>query len=690
MTTESATKTPRTITELRESINALDSRLLALLAERQNLSKMVVEAKQSSLSSSIRDENREREVIRLRIDEGRSLGLEAHFVTKLFHEIIGESVRVQQDVLQQNLNGAPLATSVTIAFQGIDGSYAHLAGRSFFNSASATPESFVGFASYAEAVRAVESGRCNYGILPIENTTSGAINDVYDLLLNSRVSIVGEEKFLVHHCLVGLDDVPLSHLKRMYCSPLAVSECGEFLAQQSACSIEFSSDSALAVKTIKERGDRFHAAIASEEAADMFGLKVLKRDIGNQESNYTRYLIIAKNPVKVDPRVPAKTSIVMNTLNKPGALVDALLVFKEHGINLTKLESRPIPSNNWEEMFYLDFLGNLDSSEIKAALADLTKLARFTKVLGCYPSCDIEPVTVPAEPTLASAAQCCAGVPEIKAPTTPKSGGKDRGYTLVTREHKSTNTVIDLGSVKIGDGNFLVIAGPCSVESREQIMSCAKHARDNGAKILRGGVFKPRTSPYSFQGLGYEGLDLLVEAGEAFGLPVITEVMTTEDVERVAEKADIIQIGARNMQNFSLLKAVGQTRTPIMLKRGLSSSIEELLQATEYILAGGNQQVFLCERGIRTFETATRGTLDISAVPVLKARTHLPVFIDPSHAAGTRDLVPPLALAAKAVGADGIIVEFHPDPEKALSDGPQALRFAQFEKLMADLRRIEV
>jgi chorismate mutase/prephenate dehydratase len=385
----------------------------------------------------------------------------------------------------------------------------------------------------------------------------------------------------------------------------------------------------------------------------------------------------------------------MNTLNKPGALVEALIVFREHGINLTKLESRPIPNNSWEEMFYVDFVGNLESEEVKTTLAALTKLVRFTKVLGCYPSCDVEPAVVDtsdiASPQASNYSSLKATPETTSSPSAkPKAPSKDKGYTLVTREHKSTNTVIEVGGVKIGDGNFLVIAGPCSVESREQIMSCAKHARDNGARILRGGVFKPRTSPYSFQGLGYEGLDLLVEAGKTYGMPVITEVMTTEDVDRVAEKADIIQIGARNMQNFSLLKVVGQTRVPIMLKRGMSSSIEELLQAVEYILAGGNQQVFLCERGIRTFETATRGTLDISAVPVLKARTHLPIFIDPSHAAGVRELVSPLALAAKAVGADGIIVEFHPEPEKALSDGPQALRFPQFEKLMADLRKLEV
>jgi chorismate mutase/prephenate dehydratase len=461
------------------------------------------------------------------------------------------------------------------------------------------------------------------------------------------------------------------------------------LAKLPDCRVEYCPDSALAVKRVKESNDPTVAAIASEEAAEMFGLTVLARGIANQDESFTRYLVISRQPQKVDIRIPSKTSIVINTLHKPGALVEALLVFKEHGINLTKLESRPIAGNSWEEMFYVDFLGNLDDENVKRSLSDLTKLVRFIKVLGCYPSCDVEPTKV-ANDTIAVDTKPTHI--EVKdAPAAPKVASKDtKAYKLASREHKPENTVINVGGVTIGDGNFLVMAGPCSVESREQIMSCAREARDNGARILRGGVFKPRTSPYSFQGMGYEGLDLLVEAGRAYGLPVITEVMTTEDVVRVAEKADIIQIGARNMQNFSLLKAVGEIRRPVMLKRGMSSSIDEMLQAVEYILAGGNQQVFLCERGIRTFETATRGTLDISAVPVLKARTHLPVFIDPSHAAGVRELVPPLAMAAKAVGADGIIVEFHPEPEKALSDGPQALRYPEFEKMMTDLRRMQV
>lgn len=694
MTTHDNSKDAAQIGPVRSEIDRLDGELLQILAKRRDLARQIVEAKEAG-NLALRDTARETQLLKQRIADGRDLGLDAQYVTAIFHEVIAENVRTQHEHVQAGLNGSSiLAGSATIAFQGIEGSFCHLAGRSFV--AGTGPEggspSFLGFPDYQEAVRAVESGRCDFGILPIENTTSGGINDVYDLLLNSRVSIVGEEKVPLRPCLIGLPGASLSHLERIYADPLSVSECSAFLGSIPECRIEFCSDAALGLKRVHESGSRLHAAIATEEAADLFGLAVLKGGIANQEESSTRFLLIARKPRKVDARIPSKTSIVIHTLNKPGALVEALAVFKEHGINLTKLESRPVPGNTWEEMFYVDFHGNSEDEGVKSALGDLTKLVRFIKVLGCYPACDVEPTAVEAQgpqPSAAAAPEACRA-PRAE-PAAPKGApAKDKGYRLVTREHKESDTVIQVGGVSIGGGGFVVIAGPCSVESREQIMSCAREARNHGARILRGGVFKPRTSPYSFQGMGYEGLDLLVEAGQSVGMPVITEVMTTEDVERVAEKADIIQIGARNMQNFSLLKAVGQIRRPVMLKRGMSSSIEEVLQATEYILAGGNQQVFLCERGIRTFETATRGTLDISAVPVLKKRTHLPVFVDPSHAAGVRDLVIPLALAAKAVGADGIIVEFHPEPEKALSDGPQALRFPQFERMMEDLKKIQV
>jgi len=262
----------------------------------------------------------------------------------------------------------------------------------------------------------------------------------------------------------------------------------------------------------------------------------------------------------------------------------------------------------------------------------------------------------------------------------------DKPYALAARAHQQTDSVIHVGHVRIGGDAPVLIGGPCSVESRDQIMACAEVVNEAGGHILRGGCFKPRTSPYSFQGLGFEGLDLLAEAGRAFDLPVVTEVMHPADVDPVAEKADMLQIGARNMQNFELLKAVGNSHRPVMLKRGMMATIDEWLGAAEYILAQGNKQVILCQRGIRTFEPATRFTLDLTALPVLRERTHLPVIVDPSHACGTRRWVTPLAHGALAAGAQGIMVETHPNPAQALSDGPQSLTFEGFRRLAAQFR----
>ncbi|MBV8446254.1 MAG: 3-deoxy-7-phosphoheptulonate synthase [Candidatus Dormibacteraeota bacterium] len=261
-------------------------------------------------------------------------------------------------------------------------------------------------------------------------------------------------------------------------------------------------------------------------------------------------------------------------------------------------------------------------------------------------------------------------------------------YKQVTREWHPEATVVDVSGVRIGDGSFSVIAGPCAVESREQLINTAQAVHRSGAAALRGGAFKPRTSPYSFRGLGEAGLAHLVEARRLTGLPFVTEVLTPSDVHEVAEHADMLQVGTRNAQNFSLLEAVGDSGKPVLLKRGLSNTIEEWLLSAEYIVSRGNPAVVLCERGIRTFEAATRNTLDLSAVPVAKSLSHLPVVVDPSHATGHRHLVPPMALAALAAGADGLLIEVHPDPDNALSDGPQSLSFAMFDDLMDHVGRM--
>ncbi|RLB96766.1 MAG: 3-deoxy-7-phosphoheptulonate synthase [Deltaproteobacteria bacterium] len=261
-------------------------------------------------------------------------------------------------------------------------------------------------------------------------------------------------------------------------------------------------------------------------------------------------------------------------------------------------------------------------------------------------------------------------------------------YKLASRESREGDTIINVGNVAIGGPKFVVIAGPCAVETEEQLMESAYVVKKAGASMLRGGAFKPRTSPYSFQGLGEEGLKILARAREKTGLPVVTEVMSASDVELVESYVDVLQVGARNTQNFALLKGVGHSKKPVLLKRGMMTTIEELLMSAEYILASGNDRVMLCERGIRSFETATRNTLDLSAVPVLKEKTHLPVIVDPSHAVGQWRLVPPMAKAAVAAGADGLMIEVHPDPRHALSDGPQSLKPEKFYRLMDEIEEI--
>jgi len=275
--------------------------------------------------------------------------------------------------------------------------------------------------------------------------------------------------------------------------------------------------------------------------------------------------------------------------------------------------------------------------------------------------------------------------------TNPCNKPVNGGSSVPSRVSRQTNpddTVVNINGVQVGGSEIVIIAGPCAVENREQLFETARSVKAGGAKILRGGAFKPRSSPYNFQGLGEEGLKLLSLIRKETGLPVVTEVMDTRQVELVASYADMIQIGSRNMQNYPLLKEVGMCRKPILLKRGMMATVEEFLLAAEYILHQGNDQVILCERGIRTFETSTRNTLDLSAVPMLKRLSHLPVIVDPSHGTGVRWMVPPMAKAAVAVGADGLIMEVHYKPEEALCDGYQSLNLDEFDRLISDLMKI--
>lgn len=658
------------VDQIRSDIDQVDSEILRLLAERKSHALRMARVK-GDFDQPSRDQSREEDLIADRIAAASQHDLDSELIIKLWRTIVNDSVRVQQEALGRGGEGNG---SVVVAIQGIEGSYSHLASEHFFN-AKGIEATYVRASAFSDAVASVQSGKADVAVLPIENTTSGAISEVYDLLLDSGLSFVGDIKLRVRHCLLGLAGASPADIRKVYCHPQAVAQCSEFLAGLDDCEVVHFSDTALSGKRIKDLNDPSIAAIASEEAARLYGLEVIKTGIANRSENYTRFVVVAPEPVEVPEGVPSKTSAVMAVGNRPGALMDALGIFSDGDINLVKLESRPIPHNPREELFYIDFEGNVADASVQEVLEAVTKQVRFFKVLGSYPSRDLRPR--PKADTRKAVEP--AGREDLVSPVLAKDSPK--GYRLGSRGHKPANTVVEVGEARFGGDELVLIGGPCAVESWDQVIAAARAVKDAGGTVLRGGCFKPRTSPYSFQGLGFEGLEILAEAGKTFGLPIITEVLSSEDVEEVAKKADILQIGTRNMQNFSLLSAVGRTHRPVLLKRGMSSSLDELLQAAEYILHEGNQQVMLCERGIRTFETSTRNTLDLSAVPVLRGRTHLPVVVDPSHAAGNRDLVAPLALAAEAVGAHGIMVEIHPEPEKALSDGPQSLTLDQFDDL---------
>jgi chorismate mutase/prephenate dehydratase len=667
-------KSTQDINDIRSDIDKVDGEIMRLLAERKSHSLRIAREKGRADRPS-RDQLREEDLIAERIASANEHDLDSGLIIKLWRAIVDDSVRVQREALGRSDEASH---SIAVAIQGIEGSYSHMATEQFFDAKGLTVNA-VTTRTFATAVKAVQSGEADAAVLPIENTTSGAISEVYDLLLDSGLHVAGDLKFRVRHCLLGLHGAAITDLRKIYCHPQASAQCSEFLATLLDCEIVHFSDTALSGKKISDLNDPTVGAIASEEAARLFGLEVLKTGVANRDENYTRFVVVTLDPVGVPEGVPAKTSIVMAVGNHPGALMDALALFREGNINLVKLESRPIPHNPREELFYVDFAGDAKDQAVADVLDALRREARFLKVLGSYPSRDLRPnehqrPQKKSEPNGRAALTAPKPVTDV-----PK------GYRLGSRGHKQTNTVIEVGGARFGSEDLVMIAGPCAVESWDQVVASARTVRNAGGTVLRGGCFKPRTSPYSFQGLGFEGLEMLAEAGKAFGLPIVTEVLSSEDVEEVAKKADILQIGTRNMQNFSLLAAAGRTHRPVLLKRGMSSSLDELLQAAEYILNEGNQQVILCERGIRTFETSTRNTLDLSAVPVLRSRTHLPVVVDPSHAAGSRELVAPLALAAQAIGAHGIMVEIHPDPDTALSDGPQSLHLEQFDDLMGAL-----
>ena len=592
---------------------------------------------------------------------------------------------------------------INCSYQGIEGSHSLLVLSSYFRKIGQEFAS-AGAPTFRQVAMNVISGKAAVGILPVDNAIAGTVRDGYDLLAQYNLVPIAEIDWKMDHRLLAPKGATIAGLREVWGHPLVLQECGKFLGTLTGARVIPNEDTGLAAKQVAESQDPTLAAIAPAEAAKLYGLEELAEHIADHPENYTRFIIFraAKAPAEAVALEQAKwknavrkTSLILSTSHNAGSLSSCLAVFADAQINVSKLESRPKLEKTWEYSFYLDFEGDVKDAKVAAAIEKLRQHTVQLQVIGSYDSFSADSLVeghAPAAtmPAAAAAEQASTiSAPELSNEWSlellPKSY---KGWPKVARTSTDHSTTIKIGPVSVGGDNFVVIAGPCSVESRDQLFTTARAIRERGAVMLRGGAFKPRTNPYAFQGMGWDGVSLLAEAGRATGMPIVSEVMSVDQVERMAREVDVLQVGARNMQNFDLLKALGKTDRTVLLKRGLSASLEEFLGAAEYILAGGNPHVILCERGIRTFETATRNTLDLSAVPVLRERTHLPIVVDPSHGVGVRRWIRPLCRAAKAVGANGILVEVHPNPPEAKSDKDQALTFEDFRLIMDDLRQI--
>jgi len=552
-----------------------------------------------------------------------------------------------------------------VAIQGTHGAFSEAAARRRWPDLEAVPCREV-----ADAVAAVREGRADAGCLPIENSLIGSVTATYDLLHEAfgdgTLALTHETLLPVHHTIMAVPGARVEGIKRVYSHPVALGQCRRWLSKHLPNAELVSAwDTAGSAEMVAAHGDPSEAAIAALPAAAAHGLVPLAERIEDDPTNQTRFLIFSRQGAPVVPAGagPYKTSLIVSLDHRPGMLAHTLLAFSARGVNLTALQSRPEPSAPWTYRFYVDVEGAATEPRVAEALEEVEALAAQLIVVGSYEA-------------------WTEGVPGFRIfHPTPAHHVKKPDIPLIDRRRAPDGSIVKVRHLEFGGERPVLIAGPCSVESREMILETAEAVAAAGGDMLRGGAFKPRTSPYDFQGLGVKGLRYLAEARERTGLPIVTEVLSWEEVPLVAQFADMLQIGARNMQNFSLLRAAARSGVPVLLKRGAGATIEEWLMAAEYVLAEGNPNVVLCERGIRTFERATRHTLDLNAVVLVRERSHLPVVVDPSHAAGVASLVTPLAEASLAAGASGLIVEVHPNPKQAMSDGPQSLDIPMFVEL---------
>ncbi|WP_300477998.1 chorismate mutase [Shewanella sp.] len=635
--------TPQPLNQTREQITNLDNELLALLAERRRLSLEVARSKEVDVRP-IRDTQREKELLARLVKEGREKGLDAHYVISLYQSIIEDSVLNQQAYLHGRANPETQKQQYCIAYLGARGSYSYLAATRYCQRRQVEMLD-LGCQSFDEIVQAVESGHADYGFLPIENTSSGSINEVYDVLQHTSLSIVGETTIEVSHCLLGKAGSKLADIETVYAHPQPISQCSRYLSQHKDLRLEYCSSSAEAMEKVNQSPDNSAAAIGSAEGGALYQLESIEAGLANQKINQSRFIVVARKAVAVPEQLPAKTTLIMATGQKAGALVEALLVLKAHQLNMSKLESRPIPGTPWEEMFYLDIDANISSESMQAGLKQLERITRFIKVLGCYPCETVKPTQLSNSQLLIE--------PSTSKDQVISENGSNASPVRYSKVYKEQASEINCGAMTIGAGHVCAIA---QITLNNDISHLALSAFEQQVKQLKEAGFQAVLfNSVNQMAMAEVTLAKLRQILHQYGLVCIIAIEQEADMPLAVQHADMLFLAGKQMFNQTLLTQAGMLPIPLILERNDMASFEELLTATEIILSQGNQQLILCDSGIRTLNNANLPSLDLASLIQIKATSHLPILINPSYAVSD-DALLVQTQGIKQLKVDGLIL----------------------------------
>ncbi|MBU3824775.1 MAG: chorismate mutase [Candidatus Oceanisphaera merdipullorum] len=612
--------------EIRTHISSLDKELLALLAKRKSLSLDVARSKMQN-PRPIRDQEREQALLVELINQGRLLGLDAHYVTQIYHTIIEDSVLSQQALLQDLLNPQDETPAISVAFLGLRGSYSNMAARKYLSRFKASLVEH-NCDTFQQIFDTVESGQAQYGILPIENTSSGAINDVFDLIQHTSLSIVGELTQPIEHCILVAVDTDVSKLTTLYTHPQVFQQCSQYLSTLPNVKVEFCAASSNAMELVAQQQRPDIGAMGSADGGELHGLTPLVSGLANQKQNMTRFIVVARKPVEVAEQIPAKTSFIMSTGQQSGALVETLLVLRNHDIPMTKLQSRPIIGNPWEEMFYVDVAANVNSSAMQAALNELKDIVHFIKILGCYPSAEVAPTRLSSK-ALSQGQKPAAAIAAIDSSTA---------------DSKVILLALQVGRFRMSQQEPLLISLLDKWPQRQGLQEIARRVKEQGGQVLGAPCFGEGDSQFE-----QSRLQELRKVAQQFDLATITPVHTPEQLQRAADSLDSLLLQPISAKHEELLAAAGRSTRPIFLP--LAGSLNDTLVAAEQVLAQGNQQLAF-------IDTQARGLTELLD---LQRHSRLPLVSQLNANQANQAVLAELGVALKSAGIQGFCLTLQED-----------------------------